>query len=468
MNPLVSVIVPVYNAAPYLRETLDSIVASDYTPIEVIIQDDGSKDDSLAIAQSYAKEHPQCKVFTQVNQGVSAARNHAIAHAQGVYILPVDADDKISSDYIRLAVEAIDGKEEVRVVGCRARKFGLEDKPWDLPKFSLPLLARKNMIPITSLFRKNDWERCGGFCEEDIYREDWDFWLSMFELGGTYVLLPIEGLFYRVLPQSRRRKAKQQKKNIVDAINRRHPAFLKRYLGGRLHYHRSWSRFLNALSWDRQKGHFEAWEQGTVIYQKRNTLRAYQGSVIKQFAMPSIGRQIMYGFTSSKAQRSYTHALQLGSLTPTPVAYREIRFLGVFLQESWYVSRLSECTHTFNELIGHPDFPHRNTILQAIGRFTAQMHQRGLWHKDYSGGNILFNEDGSKVEVIDLNRMCPVGCRRHHLLKQLERLNIDREALSVIAATYAEAMGLEVQASIDYALTHRWKKHIKQGITNLD
>lgn len=467
MNPLVSVIVPVYNASPYLRETLDSIVASDYAPIEVIIQDDGSNDDSLAIAQAYGKEHNQCKVFTQVNQGVSAARNHAIAHAQGEYILPVDADDKISSDYIRLAVEAIDGHEQVRVVGCRARMFGMVDKPWNLPSFSHALLARKNMIPITSLFRKSDWERCGGFCEEDIYREDWDFWLSMFELGGEYVLLPIEGLYYRVLPQSRRRKAKQQKRVIVDAINRRHPTYLQKYLGGRLHYHRSWSRFLNTFSIDRQVGDFEDWEQGTTIYQKRNTLRVYQDYVIKQFAVPSIGRQIAYCFTSSKAKRSYSHALRLGPLTPAPVAYREIRFLGLFIHQSWYVSRLSECKHTFNELIGHPDFPHRVEILQAIGRFTAQMHQRGLWHKDYSGGNILFNEDGSKVEVIDLNRMCSVGCHRHHLLKQLERLNIDREALTIIATAYAEMMGLDVQASINYAITHRWKKHVKQSITNL-
>jgi RNA polymerase sigma factor (sigma-70 family) len=96
MKPLVSIIVPIYNAASYLQETLDSILASTYRPIEVVMVDDGSKDNSLRIAQDYCANHFECVVVAQENRGVSAARNTAIRLAKGIYILPVDADDKIA------------------------------------------------------------------------------------------------------------------------------------------------------------------------------------------------------------------------------------------------------------------------------------------------------------------------------------------------------------------------------------
>ena len=240
MKPLVSVIVPIYNAAPYLEETLDSILASTYRPIEIVMVDDGSRDASLVIAQSYCQLHTECQVIAQENRGVSAARNTAINAAKGMYILPVDADDKISETFIEKAINVIEKDKDIRMVGCRCWMFGAVDKEWRLPKFSHSLLARKNMIPATTLYRKADWERCGGYCEEEIYREDWDFWLSMMELGGTFYQLNEVLFYYRISMGSRRVLAKGHKKIIVDAINRRHPEYIRKHLGGPLHYHRSW------------------------------------------------------------------------------------------------------------------------------------------------------------------------------------------------------------------------------------
>ena len=95
MKPLVSVIVPLYNASDYIVEALDSIVASTYRPLEIIVMNDGSKDNSLSVAQAYAQKHPEVKVLTQTNAGASAARNNAIRESKGKYILPVDADNRI-------------------------------------------------------------------------------------------------------------------------------------------------------------------------------------------------------------------------------------------------------------------------------------------------------------------------------------------------------------------------------------
>ena len=468
MKPLVSVIVPIYNAAPFLQETLDSILASTYRPLEVVMVDDGSCDDSLSIAQKYCIQHTECQVIAQENRGVSAARNAAINASKGTYILPVDADDKIADTFIEKAVKAIHEDNTIRVVGCRCWLFGVMDKEWQLPKFSHSLLARKNMIPATALYRKVDWESCGGYCEEEIYREDWDFWLSMMELGGTFHKLDEVLFYYRISINSRRVLAKGCKKIIVDAINRRHPEYLKNYLGGPLHYHRSWSRFINFFRSERQQGKYSDWEKGEIIYAKRNTLRRYNGFISKQFATPSWWRGIIYGwFCKSKAQRSYEYAHRLERLTPQPIAYREVRYCGV-LRESWYVCQESECKYTFNDLIHNRTFPNRERILQSIGRFTAELYQRGVFHQDYSGGNILFNEDGSKIEIIDLNRI--KFYRKMPFKKGLqlfERLNIDKEALSILGASFAEALGKDKDFVINYIITHRWKKHVKQGITNL-
>ena len=468
MKPLVSVIVPIYNAAPYLQETLDSILASTYHPIEIVMVDDGSKDNSLSIAKEYCLQHPECMVIPQKNQGVSVARNNAIRNTKGTYILPVDADDKIAPTFIEKAVSILETQSNVRVVGCRCWMFGAVDKEWELPPFSYALLARKNMIPVTALYRKSDWARCGGYCEQEIYREDWDFWLSMMELGGTFYKIDEVLFFYRISTGSRRVLAKGRKKIIVDAINRRHPAYLKKYLGGPLHYNRSWSRFINFFRSEKVVGNFSEWEEGDIIYAKRNTLRSHNGYITKQFAIPPLWRGIIYGlFSPSKAKRSYVYAKRLGDLTPTPIAYREVRYCGI-LRQSWYVCKESECQYTFNDLIHNKAFPNREMILQSIGRFTAKLYQRGIYHQDYSGGNILFNEDGSKIEVIDLNRI--KFYKKMPLKKGLqlfERLNIDKEALSILGASFAQPLGLNQEFVISYITTHRWKKHIKQGITNL-
>jgi serine/threonine protein kinase len=294
----------------------------------------------------------------------------------------------------------------------------------------------------------------------------------MMELGGTFYRLNEILFYYRIAPLhptgSRRVLAKGRKKIIVDAINRRHPEYLQKYLSGPLHYHRSWSRIINFFRSEKQVGNYSDWDKGEIIYAKRNTLRRYNGFISKQFATPSLWRGIIYGwFCPSKAKRSFEYAHRLDTLTPQPIAYREVRYCGV-LRESWYVCQESECKYTFNDLIHNKTFPNRELILQAIGRFTAELYLRGVFHQDYSGGNILFNEDGSKIEIIDLNRI--KFYRKMPLKKGLqlfERLNIDKEALSILGATFAQPLGLDKDFVIDYIIQHRWKKHVKQGITNL-
>jgi glycosyltransferase involved in cell wall biosynthesis len=92
-KPLVSVIIPAFNAASDVRQTLDSVLAQTYQEIEVIVVDDGSVDDTSAVVENFARRDPRLKLLRQANAGVGAARNVAICAARGTYIAPLDADD---------------------------------------------------------------------------------------------------------------------------------------------------------------------------------------------------------------------------------------------------------------------------------------------------------------------------------------------------------------------------------------
>lgn len=106
-NPLVSVIVPVYNTEKYIRECLNSLIQQSYSHIEIIAVDDGSTDKSLCLLKELSAKDSRLKVFSQLNQGVSAARNLALSKATGTYVMFVDADDWIDSSTTEECLQAI-------------------------------------------------------------------------------------------------------------------------------------------------------------------------------------------------------------------------------------------------------------------------------------------------------------------------------------------------------------------------
>lgn len=108
MNPKISVIVPVYNTATYLRRCIESIINQSYKNIELILVDDGSTDNSLEICKEYQKMDDRIKVFTKENGGQSSARNLALEYVTGKYIGFVDSDDWICLGMYQYLMELID------------------------------------------------------------------------------------------------------------------------------------------------------------------------------------------------------------------------------------------------------------------------------------------------------------------------------------------------------------------------
>lgn len=101
-NPLISIIVPVFNAATFLRRCLDSLLAQSYQKTEIILIDDGSTDGSGEICDDYAEASPHIYVFHTENQGASQARNLGLTKANGVFVSFVDSDDYVSPDYLSI------------------------------------------------------------------------------------------------------------------------------------------------------------------------------------------------------------------------------------------------------------------------------------------------------------------------------------------------------------------------------
>ena len=123
IQPLVSVIMPAYNVEQYLAQSVDSVLGSDYPNLELVIVDDGSKDCTFEIAKSYEAKDCRVKALTKVNGGQGIARNYGVEHSSGEYILFVDSDDLINSEYISKAVAEMERDGEVKVVTCRGEFF---------------------------------------------------------------------------------------------------------------------------------------------------------------------------------------------------------------------------------------------------------------------------------------------------------------------------------------------------------
>lgn len=106
-DPLISIIVPVYHAGPYLADALESIAAQTYKRIEAIIVNDGSTDYDTGICRAYAASHPGTILIEQTNAGQSAARNAGLEVANGTYVVFMDADDVMSPEFCRRMLQLI-------------------------------------------------------------------------------------------------------------------------------------------------------------------------------------------------------------------------------------------------------------------------------------------------------------------------------------------------------------------------
>jgi glycosyltransferase involved in cell wall biosynthesis len=233
MNTKVSIIVPCYNQAQYLDEALQSVLNQTYQDWECIIVNDGSPDNTEEVTEKWIVKDARFQYFCKENGGVSSARNLAISHAIGEFILPLDADDRIGSNYINLAIKAFENDSTLKLVYCKAEYFGEKSGPWNLHPFSIQDLARLNMIFCSAIYRKKDWELARGYDINMIYGiEDWEFWIAILKDGGKVFCLETVEFYYRIKEVSRQKRLDGEKTKIMNEyMSLKHADFFVKQLG---------------------------------------------------------------------------------------------------------------------------------------------------------------------------------------------------------------------------------------------
>ncbi|MCC6671063.1 MAG: glycosyltransferase family 2 protein [Planctomycetes bacterium] len=198
--PAVAVVVPCFRYAHFLGEAVGSVVAQSYRELEIVVVDDGSPDDTAAVAQALIERHPQRRIrlVRQTNQGLAAARNAGIRASTAPLILPLDADDRLLPNAVERLVAGHRADPSASVVCPFAREFG--DRAARIPTAapSLPALLRNNRLIYASLFTRTAFDMVGGYNPNMRFGyEDWDFWVSVLERGGRIRHLPEELILYR-------------------------------------------------------------------------------------------------------------------------------------------------------------------------------------------------------------------------------------------------------------------------------
>jgi tRNA A-37 threonylcarbamoyl transferase component Bud32 len=185
----------------------------------------------------------------------------------------------------------------------------------------------------------------------------------------------------------------------------------------------------------------------TIIQNYRNDIRVCTVNdsrlVIKSFKGMYFTNQLAYSlFRKSKARRSYENALQLlsrGVNVPAPVAFIDCyRFF--FLTESFFISEYQPHT-SFNDMLA--DERNKQTLLTSFAAFTFNLHRAGIYHSDYSNGNILCNNAGGQVafSLVDLNRVRFTKVSYARALESFSKLSLSVEDLAVVVKRYAELSG---------------------------
>lgn len=228
-----SVIVPCYNQGEFLDECLQSVLQQSFEDWECIIVNDGSTDGSEVIAKKWVEKEARFKLLSIKNGGVSNARNQGISQASGTYILPLDADDYLASTYLERAMRAFKDYPSSKVVYGRVMLVGDKQATWDLPEFSIYELAMSNIIPVSGIYLKSDWESINGY-DSNMTKglEDWEYWLHLLKDNPIVYYLEETTFYYRIKKQSRNTQVDPLKqKEIQKYVYQKHIDFYNNTFG---------------------------------------------------------------------------------------------------------------------------------------------------------------------------------------------------------------------------------------------
>lgn len=227
MTPIVTVIVPMYQSAWSVVETLDSIRVQSLADFEALVINDGSTDEGPAIAQDYAKHDPRFRVIHQPNAGLAAARNTGLDAARGAFVYFLDADDRLAPRGLEWLVERAE-RDRAAAVFARVEWIDAAGHPtgWapmlDHFEVGSAELLRACPFPVHAQLLRRD--AVGGTRFDPALRigEDWDFWLRLGERGVRWRGFDRVVASYRMSPASLSRDAIGMWRALSASVARAH------------------------------------------------------------------------------------------------------------------------------------------------------------------------------------------------------------------------------------------------------
>jgi glycosyltransferase involved in cell wall biosynthesis len=208
-GPLVSVMMPTYNGAAYLREAIDSILNQTYTGWELIVVDDGSTDETPAILQAYCHQDARIKAYRIAHGGRGKARNKCLEEASGKYIAVCDSDDISLPNRFKAHVNFLETHPDIGVVSAQILHFDYQNAPtrlYSYPETPEQIKARfdKGKMGVAnsaSMFRRELIDKVGVYSEECLRAQDLEFFLRVNEVS-RFATLPDDLLLYRNNPNT--------------------------------------------------------------------------------------------------------------------------------------------------------------------------------------------------------------------------------------------------------------------------
>jgi GT2 family glycosyltransferase len=226
-TPIVSVIIPAYNAVTTLRKTLDSVLAQTFTSFEIIVVDDGSTDATIAVATTV--DDPRVRVLAQSNAGVSVARNRGAAAARGELLAFLDADDLWASDKLACQIAALQAHPDAGLAfswtafvddrGDLLPGGGVAGRAEGWVFSDLLLLGNFVGNGSAALIRRTAFEAVGGFEPTLRTAEDWDFYLRLAPIC-PFVCVPVVHVFYRIDTRSKSFRLRAHEEGCLRVIDR--------------------------------------------------------------------------------------------------------------------------------------------------------------------------------------------------------------------------------------------------------
>ena len=226
-----SVLLPVFNGQRFLREAIESILHQSYETFELIVVDDGSKDDSAAIVLSYGDRRIRL-LSNENNIGLIASLNRGIDESYGEYIARMDADDRSGPERFAKQIEFLDRNPSVAMVGTWGRCIDSNGQVFDdiqLPVEPLriedSLLSGNCFIHTSVMFRRSLVREAGNYSEEAVFAEDYDLWLRLSE---KYPLANIGEFLVEYRIHEDQLSLKMLKKQMASALRSRNAAVTRR------------------------------------------------------------------------------------------------------------------------------------------------------------------------------------------------------------------------------------------------